>query len=76
MKKIIFAAVAAFAMFAMSDIALASVTRSKNTQYSANLEVENTNPLEAILGGADWTVSPQPKFRNKKQLTHFLLRWG
>ena len=70
MKKIILTAMTAIAMFAMSDVASAR-PHGKNTRYSANLEVEEPNPLEAILGGADWNVSPQLKFKSKKQARQF-----
>ena len=66
MKKIILAAMTAVAMFAMSDVASAR-TNSKNTRYSANLEVEESNPLESILGGDDWSMSPRLKFKSKRQ---------
>lgn len=70
MKKIILAAMTAIAMFAMSDVASAR-PHGKRSQYSANIEVEDSNPLEAILGGPDWSVSPQLKFKSKKQARHF-----
>ena len=77
MKKIILAAMTVVAMFAMSDIASASVNRSKNTQYSVvdrshgvTYHVENppSNFLEQIFGnGSEWQVSPQPRWRNVRQ---------
>jgi len=70
MKKIILAAMTAVAMFAMSDVASAR-PHGKRSQYSANIEVEDSNPLEAILGGPDWSVSPQLKFKSKKHARQF-----
>mgnify|MGYP003349588070 CR=1 FL=1 len=70
MKKIILAAMTVVAMFAMSDVASARA-HSKRSQYSANYEVEDVNPLEAILGGSNWNVSPQPRFKNRKQARAF-----
>lgn len=67
MKKIILIATTAIAMFAFSNVAEAKRGSNKNTQYSANIEVEESNPLESILGGDDWSVSPRLKFKNKRQ---------
>ena len=66
MKKIILAATAAFAMLAFSGVAEAS--RGKNSHYSA---VEDQDPLSNLFGGDDWNVSPQPHFKNKKQVRHY-----
>lgn len=71
MKKIILAATTALAMFAMSNVAEARVRHGKNTQYSAMHEVEEVNPLEALFGGDNWSVSPQPKFKNRRQARQY-----
>jgi diadenosine tetraphosphate (Ap4A) HIT family hydrolase len=71
MNKIILAATTALAMFAMSNVAEARVRHGKNTQYSAMHEVEDVNPLEAIFGGDNWTVSPQPKFKTRRQARQY-----
>jgi len=67
MKKIILAAMTAAAMLAFSNVASAR-PHGKHSQYSANYEVEETNPLDAILGGTDdnWGVSPVFKFKSRK----------
>ena len=67
MKKIILAALAASVMFALCGMAEARVHSGKHSQYSANLAIEDQDSLSGILGGDDWNVSPQPRFRNKKQ---------
>jgi hypothetical protein len=71
MKKIILAATTALAMFAMSNVAEARIRHGKNTQYSAMHEVEEVNPLEALFGGDNWSVSPQPKFKNRRQARQY-----
>jgi hypothetical protein len=71
MKKIILAATAAFAMFAMSGMANARVHSGKHSHYSANSQVEEQDPLSSVFGGEDWSVSPQPRFKNKKQAKQY-----
>lgn len=71
MKKIILAATAAFAMFAFGGMANANIRHGKHSHYSANLEVEEQDSLSNILGGEDWSVSPQLRFKNKKQARHY-----
>ena len=71
MKKIIFAAVAAVAMIAMSDLAEAR-RFSQNTQYSTN-QVEDYSkfdPIGEILGGSNWRVSPVINYHVKKFTYH------
>lgn len=70
MNKIILAALTAFAMFAMSDVALARRSQNTQVQYSANYEDVNYDPLSGILGndGDSWAVSP--RIRNRKVLRH------
>ncbi len=71
MKKIILAATAAFAMFALTGMAEARVHSGKHSQYSANSQVEEQDALSSIFGGDDWSVSPQPRFKNKKQARQY-----
>ena len=73
MKKIILAAVAAFSLLAFCSIAEARVHPSQHNRYSATSVVEETDPITAILGGGneDWGVSPQPRFKNKRQARAF-----
>ena len=71
MNKVILAAMSVIAMFAMSDVAFARIHQGKNTQYSATYEVQETNPLEAIFGGSNWNITPQPRFKNKKQARNY-----
>ena len=80
MKKIILAAVAAFAMLAMSGMAEAR-RYSQNTQYSQTNPYDS-NPLAAIFGDDQvngwtydtangWQVNPMPRFKNAKQARSF-----
>jgi hypothetical protein len=77
MKKIILAAVSAAAMLAMSGTAEARLYHGKNTRYSVidkghqvvyHVENPPANFLEQIFGnGSEWSVTPQPRWRNVKQ---------
>ena len=67
MKKIILAAAAVFAMFALSGMADASVRHGKHSRYSDDSGIAESDPLTNIFGGDDWSVSPQPRFKNKRQ---------
>jgi len=71
MNKNILAVMSAVAIFAFSNIAEAKVYHGKNTQYSATYEVYEQNPLEAILGGENWSVSPKPHFKGRKQARNY-----
>lgn len=72
MKKIILAAMSTAAMFAMSDVASARTNYTKRSQYSAINNVDNDELFSNdILGGADWNVSPQPKFKTKRQARNY-----
>ena len=71
MKKIILAATAASVMFALCGMAEARVHSGKHSHYSANLQVEDQDSLSNFFGGDDWSVSPQPRFKNKKQARHY-----
>ena len=66
MKKIIFAAVAAFALFALCG--QASASRGKHTHYSAGIHADDDyNTFDDIFGGENWHVSPGPNLKTKKQ---------
>lgn len=77
MKKFILATISATAMLAISGTAEARLHQSKNTHYSVvdrdhqvTYHVENppSNFLEQIFGnGSEWSVTPQPRWRNLKQ---------
>jgi hypothetical protein len=72
MKKIILAAVIAFTTLAISGVAEARYHPSKHNRYSDNKSVaEESDPLANIFGGEDWSVSPQPRFKNKRQARAF-----
>lgn len=58
MKKVL------FALFTVLALAGTAEARSR---YSAPSVVEETDPITAILGGQDWAVSPQPRFKNQRQ---------
>jgi hypothetical protein len=62
MKKIL------FALFTV--LALCGTAEARN-HYSGNHVAEETDPLSAILGGDDWAVSPQPRFKNQRQARAF-----
>lgn len=67
MKKIILAVVAATAIL-FSGVAEAR-PHSTNTQYSNN--TEGPNILEEIFGTPSWSVTPQPRFGNKREARAF-----
>lgn len=77
MKKFILAAVSAAAMLATSGTAEARLYHGKNTRYSVvdrdhqmvyHIENPPNNFLEEIFGdGSTWSVTPQPRWRNRKQ---------
>lgn len=67
MKKIIFAAMTAMAIVAFSNVAEAA--RGTNTQYSKQEEV-TFNPIESILGGSNWSVTPQFRVHSKHAAQH------
>ena len=65
MNKIILTATAVVAMLAMSGVAEAS--RGKHSQYSEPSVVEESDSFSDLFGGEDWSVSPQPRYKNKRQ---------
>ena len=71
MKKIILAATAAVAMFALCGMAEARVHSGKHSRYSADSVAEESDSISSIFGGDDWSVSPQPRFKNKRQARAF-----
>ena len=58
MKKVLFAFITVLAL---------TGTVEARSRYSAPSVAEETDPISAILGGQDWAVSPQPRFKNKRQ---------
>jgi hypothetical protein len=69
MKKIILFVTMAIALSAFSGTALAR-RYDKNTQYS-NQEDVFQNPLDAIFGGPNWSVSPQVHYYPRKHANSF-----
>ncbi|NDB61054.1 hypothetical protein EB001_21825, partial [bacterium] len=67
MKKIILAAAAASVMFALCGMAEARVHSGKHSQYSDQSVAEESDPLSSIFGGDGWSVSPQPRYKDKRQ---------
>jgi hypothetical protein len=59
MKKVLFAFIAVLALCG---------TAEARSRYSGNHAVEDQDPIGALLGGDDWAVSPQPRFKNKRQV--------
>jgi hypothetical protein len=58
MKKVLFAFITVLAL---------TGTVEARSRYSAPSVAEETDPISTILGGEDWSVSPQPRFKNKRQ---------
>lgn len=54
-------------LFALFTVLALCGTAEARSRYSGNQAVEETDPISAILGGEDWSVSPQPRFKNKRQ---------
>lgn len=62
MKKIL------FALFTV--LALCGTAEARN-RHSTNHAIEETDSISSIFGGDDWDVSPQPRFKNKRQARAF-----
>ena len=58
MKKVLFAFVAVLALCG---------TAEARSRYSGNPVAEESDIITSLFGGADWSVSPQPRFKNKRQ---------
>jgi len=58
MKKVLFAIITVLAICG---------TAEARSRYSAPSVAEDQDPIAALLGGEDWNVSPQPRFKNKRQ---------
>ena len=71
MKKIILAALAASVMFAVCGMAEARVHYGKHSQYSDQSVQEECDPLASVFGGENWSVSPQPRYKNNRQVRQF-----
>ena len=62
MKKVLFAFIAVLALCG---------TAEARSRYSGNHVVEDQDPIASLLGGDDWAVSPQPRFKNKRQSRNY-----
>ena len=58
MKKVLFAFITVLAL---------TGTVEARSRYSGNHVAEEPDFISSILGGEDWAVSPQPRFKNKRQ---------
>ena len=58
MKKVLFAFITVLALCG---------TVEARSRYSGNHAAEESDIITSILGGADWAVSPQPRYKNKRQ---------
>jgi hypothetical protein len=54
-------------LFALFTVLALCGTAEARSRYSGNHVAEESDPLSAILGGDDWAVSPQPRFKNQRQ---------
>jgi hypothetical protein len=54
-------------LFALFTVLALCGTAEARSRYSGNHVAEESDPLSAILGGDDWSVSPQPRFKNQRQ---------
>ena len=59
MKKVLFAFVAVLALCGSAEA---------RSRYSGNHVAEESDLISTLLGGDDWSVSPQPRFKNKRQV--------
>jgi len=59
MKKVLFAFIAVLALCG---------TAEARSRYSGNHVAEESDPIASLLGGDDWAVSPQPRFKNKRHV--------
>ena len=58
MKKVLFAFIAVLALCG---------TAEARSRYSGNHVAEESDIITSILGGDDWAVSPQPRYKSKRQ---------
>ena len=58
MKKVLFAFIAVLALCGSAEA---------RSRYSGNHVAEESDIITSILGGDDWAVSPQPRYKNKRQ---------
>ena len=59
MKKVLFAFIAVLALCGSAEA---------RSRYSGNHVAEDQDIISSLLGGDDWAVSPQPRFKNKRQV--------
>ena len=58
MKKVLFAFITVLALCG---------TAEARSRYSGNHVAEEPDFISSLLGGNDWAVSPQPRYKNKRQ---------
>ena len=58
MKKVLFAFIAVLALCGSAEA---------RSRYSGNHVAEEPDFISSLLGGNDWAVSPQPRYKNKRQ---------
>lgn len=58
MKKVLFAFIAVLALCGSAEA---------RSRYSGNHVAEDQDIISSLLGGDDWAVSPQPRYKNKRQ---------
>ena len=79
MKKIIVAFATVSLTLAACGVAEARL-HQHNNRYSATSDVEMYDPLAGILGTEDQPVSPQPRFKSKRQADSYYQeredKWG
>ena len=59
MKKVL------FALFTV--LALCGTAEARNRYSNNNHAVEESDAITSLFGGDDWSVSPQPRYKNKRQ---------
>ncbi len=59
MKKVLFAFITVLALCG---------TAEARSRYSGNHVAEEPDFISSLLGGDSWAVSPQPRFKNKRQV--------
>ena len=59
MKKVLFAFIAVLALCGSAEA---------RSRYSGNHVAEEPDFISSLLGGNDWAVSPQPRYKSKRQV--------
>lgn len=55
-------------LFALFTVLALCGTAEARSRYSGNHVAEDQDIISSLLGGDDWAVSPQPRFKNKRQV--------